>query len=238
MTEKPHGERLASLKNIGVSYRRRGGLHRQPPYWALEDVSLEIYRSETLGVIGRNGVGKSTLLRLLAGIINPDKGTIHFDTHCHTSLLSLQVGFIPQLTGRENAVLSGMLLGMHRKDIEARMDDIISFSELGDFIDQPIGAYSTGMRARLGFSVAFQVDPDLLLFDEALGVGDAEFREKSACAMRQKIRSNRTVVLVSHNSQTIRNLCDRAVWIDKGSTRLVGDPDTVLAAYTELQKSS
>jgi len=172
------------------------------------------------------------------GIINPDRGTIHLDIRCHISLLSLQVGFIPQLTGRENAVLSGMLLGMRRKEIEARMDDIISFSELRDFIDQPISVYSTGMRARLGFSVAFQANPDILLVDEVLGVGDAEFREKSAHVMRQKIRSNRTVVLVSHNPQTIRNLCDRAVWIEKGCTRLEGDPGSVLAAYAGSQKST
>jgi lipopolysaccharide transport system ATP-binding protein len=233
-----HGERLVSLKNIGVSYRRRVGFHLQSPFWALEDVSLEIYRGETLGVIGRNGVGKSTLLRLLAGIITPDRGTIHFDGHYHISLLSLQVGFIPQLTGRENAVLSGMLLGVARKAIEARLDKIIEFSELGDFIDQPISTYSTGMRARLGFSVAFQTDPDILLVDEVFGVGDAEFRDKSERAMRQKIRSNKTVVLVSHNPQTIRNLCDRAVWIEKGCTRLEGDPDSVLAAYSGTQKSA
>jgi lipopolysaccharide transport system ATP-binding protein len=238
MTAKPHGERLVSLKNIGVSYRRRVGFHLQPPFWALQDVSLEIYRGETLGVIGRNGGGKSTLLRLLAGIISPDRGSIHLDTPCHISLLSLQVGFLPQLTGRENAVLSGMLLGVPRTTIEARMDKIIDFAELGDFFDQPIAVYSTGMRARLGFSVAFQADPDILLVDEVLGVGDAEFREKSASAMRQKIRSNRTVVLVSHDPRTIRNLCDRAVWIEKGCTRLEGDPDSVLAAYSGTQKST
>ena len=211
---------------------------RQTPFWALEDVTLEIYRGETVGVIGRNGVGKSTLLRLLAGIVSPDRGTIRFEIPCHTSLLSLQVGFIPQLTGWENAVLSGMLLGMRRKKIEACMDEIIAFSELGEFINQPISAYSPGMRARLGFSVAFQADPDILLFDEALGVGDAEFREKSANAMRQKIRSNKTVVLVSHNEKTIRNLCDRAVWIEKGGARMIGDPDSVLEAYSMTQLSA
>jgi lipopolysaccharide transport system ATP-binding protein len=233
-----HGDRLLRLENVGVSYRRRGVLKRQPPFWALEDVFLEIYRGETLGIIGRNGVGKSTLLRLLAGIIIPDRGIIHFDSPCHISLLSLQVGFIPQLTGRENAVLSGMLLGMRRKEIEARMDKIIDFAELGDFFDQPISTYSTGMRARLGFSVAFQTDPDILLVDEVLGVGDAEFREKSERAMRQKIRSNRTVVLVSHNPQMIRNLCDRAVWIENGCTRLEGDPESVLTAYSGNLKSA
>ncbi len=238
ISARKHGERLLRLENVGVSYTRRGGLRRQPPFWALEDVSLEIFRGETLGVIGRNGVGKSTLLRLLAGIIRPDRGSISFDRPCHISLLSLQVGFIPQLTGRENAVLSGMLLGMRRKEIEARMGEIIAFAELEDFIDQPISTYSTGMRARLGFSVAFQADPDILLVDEVLGVGDAEFREKSARAMRQKICSNRTVVLVSHNPQTIRNLCDRALWVEKGCTLLESDPDSVLAAYTDTLKST
>jgi len=238
MSSGVHGERLVRLDNVGVSYRRRGGFSRQPPFWALKDISLEIYRGETLGVIGRNAVGKSTLLRLLAGIIRPDRGTIRFDNPCHTSLLSLQVGFIPQLTGRENAVLSGMLLGMRRNDIEARMYAIVSFAELEEFIDQPISSYSTGMRTRLGFSVALQADPDILLVDEVLGVGDAEFREKSARAMRQKIRSNRTVVLVSHNPQTIRNLCDRAVWIEKGCSQLEGDPESVLAAYSDVLKTA
>jgi lipopolysaccharide transport system ATP-binding protein len=238
MIAEQQGERLVSLKNIAVSYRRRRGFRRQTPFWALEDVTLETYRGETVGVIGRNGVGKSTLLRLLAGIVSPDRGTIRFEIPCHTSLLSLQVGFIPQLTGWENAVLSGMLLGMRRKKIEACMDEIIAFSELGEFINQPISAYSPGMRARLGFSVAFQADPDILLFDEALGVGDAEFREKSANAMRQKIRSNKTVVLVSHNEKTIRNLCDRAVWIEKGGARMIGDPDSVLEAYSMTQLSA
>lgn len=232
MNAREHGERLLRLENVGVSYRRHGGFRRQRPYWALEDVSFEIYRGETLGIIGRNGVGKSTLLRLLAGIIQPDRGAIQLDCPCHISLLSLQVGFVPQLTGWENAVLSGLLLGMRRKEIESRMSEIIAFAELENFIDQPISTYSTGMRARLGFSVAFQADPDILLVDEVLGVGDAEFREKSEHAMRQKIRSNRTVVLVSHNPQTISNLCDRALWIEKGCTRLESDPDSVLAAYT------
>jgi lipopolysaccharide transport system ATP-binding protein len=236
MCARAHRDRLLMLESVGVSYRRRVGFNHQPAFWALENVSLEIYRGETLGVIGRNGMGKSTLLRLLAGIINPDRGTVQFDSPCHISLLSLQVGFIPQLTGRENAVLSGMLLGMRRKEIEARMDKIIDFAELGDFFDQPISTYSTGMRARLGFSVAFQADPDVLLIDEVFGVGDAEFREKSTRAMRQKIRSNRTVVLVSHSPQMIRNLCDRVVWIEKGRTWLEGDPDTVLTAYARNQK--
>ena len=231
MTSGKQSDRLIRLDNVGVSYQQRKGFRKQPKFWALKDISFDIFHGETLGVIGRNGVGKSTLLCLVAGIIDPDMGTVFRAENCHASLLSLQVGFVPQLTGRENAVLSGMLLGMHRDIIESRMDEIIAFSELDEFIDQPIYTYSTGMRARLGFSVAFQTDPDILLVDEVLGVGDADFREKSSRAMRQKIHSNKTVVLVSHNHQTIRNLCDRVVWIDNGRARLEGDPDTVLKAY-------
>lgn len=159
----------------------------QPKFWALKDISFDIFHGETLGVIGRNGVGKSTLLCLIAGIIDPDMGTVFRAENCHASLLSLQVGFVPQLTGRENAVLSGILLGMHRETIESRMEEIIAFSELDEFIDQPIYTYSTGMRARLGFSVAFQTDPDILLVDEVLGVGDADFREKILARHAPKI---------------------------------------------------
>ena len=147
------------------------------------------------------------------------------------SILSLQVGFVPQLTGRENSVLSGMLLGVRKQDMRSRMEKIIEFSGLGDFIDQPIYTYSTGMLARLGFSIAFQTDPDILLVDEVLGVGDAEFREKSSRAMRQKIRSNKTIVLVSHNQHIIRELCDRVVWVERGRERMVGNPDHVLESY-------
>lgn len=224
-------EQLLRLENVGVSYTRRVGIFRKSEFWAVNDVSFTLHRGETLGVIGKNGVGKSTLMRLLAGIIDPDRGVIHRYGECLASLLSLQVGFVPQLTGRENAILSGMLLGMCKQDIRSRMDEIIEFSGLVDFIDQPIYTYSTGMLARLGFSIAFQTDPDILLVDEVLGVGDAEFREKSSRAMRQKIRSNKTIVLVSHNQHIIRELCDRVVWVDRGRERMVGNPEHVLESY-------
>jgi lipopolysaccharide transport system ATP-binding protein len=224
------------IKNVGVSYRRRAGISRWSHYWVLKDISLDLYHGETLGIIGRNGVGKSTLLKLLAGIIAPDCGEI-LSKGCSVSLLSLQVGFIPHLTGRENAILSGMLLGLCRKDIEEKMDQIIAFSELQDFIDQPVKSYSVGMRARLGFSAAFHADPDILLIDEVLGVGDLEFRQKSSIAMKEKINSNKTVILVSHDISTIRELCDRVVWIDQGKTRCEGGVDLVLDAYKESVSS-
>lgn len=227
------GKALA-LTDVGVCYRRRTGLlsGRRVGFWALEDVSLDLHVRETLGVVGRNGGGKSTLLRLLAGIIKPDRGTV--ETYGYqATLLSLQVGFVDYLTGRENVVISGLLLGMARREIEEKMSSIIAFAELEDFIDEPIQTYSSGMRARLGFSTAVHVEPDILLIDETLGVGDAEFQEKSTRMMREKLRSDQTVVLVSHSLQLIRSVCDRVVWIERGRTNMAGSPDDVIAAYRE-----
>ena len=223
---------LLSLDKIAVSYRRKRGFLKAGAYWALKDISFDLFPGETLGIVGRNGAGKSTLLLLLANIIQPDRGDI-VSTGAKASLLSLNAGLIPHLTGRSNAIMSGMLLGMRRKEIESIMDEVIEFSELEEFIDDPVKSYSSGMRARLGFSVAYQADPDILLIDETLGVGDARFAKKSSRALRKRIRSNKTVVLVSHNAKLVRRLCDRVVWIDKGETVLQGDTDTVLDAYTE-----
>lgn len=239
--EFPDGERpLISLRNVGVCYQRRAGgilKHSISEFWALKDVSLDLYQGEALGVIGRNGAGKSTLLKLLAGIIKPDRGTM-IDHGFRASLLSLQVGFVPHLTGRENVILSGMLLGLSKAAIVDRLDAIIAFSELNEFIDQPLDTYSSGMKTRLGFSIAYHTDPDILLIDEVLGVGDAEFQKKSSAAMHEKIRSNKTVILVSHNSKTIANLCDRAVWIDHGRTIAEGSTSQVLEAYAQATHTS
>lgn len=225
-------ELVLSLRNVGVYYQRRRGKSR---LWALEDVSLDLYKGETLGVVGRNGAGKSTLLRVLAGIIRPDRGE-YVNFGYQASLLSLQLGFVAYLSGRENIMLSGMLLGMQRKEIEKRIDDIIAFAELDEFIDEPIQTYSSGMRARLGFSTAFHIDPDVLLIDEVLGVGDGQFVEKSKSVMKEKISSDKTVVMVSHNLNAIRGLCDRAVWIEDARTVAEGPADEVLEAYREFFK--
>ena len=219
-----------SLRNVGTFYWRQAGYLRKERFWALKDVSFDLYHGESLGVIGRNGAGKSTLLQVLAGILRPDQGEL-INHGVQTALLSLQIGFVPYLTGRQNALLSGMLIGLHRKEVIEKMRDIQSFSELGDFFDQPISTYSSGMKARLGFSVAFQLDPDVLLIDEVLGVGDSDFRHKSSAVMHDKIRSDKTIVLVSHSAQTIRQLCDRAVWIEEGVTRAYGDTPEVLHLY-------
>jgi lipopolysaccharide transport system ATP-binding protein len=206
--------------------------HQGSLFWAIEDLSLQLRQGETLGVIGKNGAGKSTLLRLLAGITRPDRGR-YVNYGYQATLLSLQVGFVSHLSGRENVMLSGLLLGLDRREIAARMDDIVEFAELEEFIDEPIQTYSSGMRARLGFSTAFHVDPDILLIDEVLGVGDATFVEKSKAVMREKIQSDKTVVIVSHSVSSIRDLCDRVVWIHGGRVRLEGEPKDVLDAYAQ-----
>ena len=222
---------MLELEHASVCYelRRPFARGRARP-WALVDVSLSIHAGETLGVIGRNGAGKSTLLRLLAGILRPDRGRFSRMSE-RATLLSLQVGFVDHLSGRENAILSGLLLGMEHREIVERIGSIIDFAELQDSIDQPIATYSAGMRARLAFATAFHVDPDILLIDEVLAVGDAEFRERSMREMHEKIRSDRTVVLASHNHQLILDLCNRVAWIDSARLRMIGETETVLEAY-------
>ncbi len=227
---------LMRLENVGISYLQRSKRLKRNEFWALTNVSFSVYHGETLGVIGRNGVGKSTLLRMLAGIITPDKGKIWFENGLRTALLSLQAGFIPTLTGRQNAIISGITLGLSRREIEGRLEQIIEFSQLKGFIDQPVAAYSSGMRMRLGFAVAIQVDPDVLLIDEVLSVGDEVFSRKSADVIRNRINSDETTIIVSHNIQLVHTLCDRVVWIENGLTRMEGTSDEVVPVY--LQSSN
>lgn len=227
-----HQEPIIELRNVGVCYIRHTGFMRSSRFWALHDVSFDLRHGETLAVVGHNGAGKSTLLRLLAGIMAPDRGKVVQRTD-RISLLALQVGFIPHLTGRQNAILSGILLGLTRRQMLERMPVILEFSELGEFFDEAVHTYSSGMRARLGFAVAFQADPDILLVDEVLGVGDTGFRAKSAAAMKQKIASNKTVVIVTHSPEGIMSLCDRMVWVHQGVTRLIGKPEEVIQQYQQ-----
>lgn len=220
---------LIELQNVGIAFSARlrmGGAR----FWALEDVSLTLQRGARLGVIGRNGAGKSTLLRTLAGILVPDRGSIRRQPVV-CQLLSLAVGFVQHLSGRDNAVLSGLMLGMRRREIEQRLPAILEFSELGDFFEQPIASYSTGMLMRLGFSVAMQVKPEVLLIDEVLAVGDADFQVKSGLALHERIHGGTTVVFVSHGDAQIRAVCDQALWVEHGRSVMQGPVDAVLAAY-------
>lgn len=229
MTEKV----ILEARNVGLSYRQRTGVLRFEHFWALDDVSFTLNAGETLGVIGGNGAGKSTLLRLIAGIVEPDRGHLWRQPGMTASLLALNLGFKPELSGRENVVISGLLLGLSLKKISALMDEIHDFSELGKFFERPVGTYSTGMRARLGFAVAIHADPDIMLIDEVLGVGDESFKLKSHHAMREKIRAKKTVVLVSHSMEAIQSLCDRVVWMNEGRTVACGDTDVIVRAYID-----
>ncbi|MGA9422125.1 MAG: ABC transporter ATP-binding protein [Rhodanobacteraceae bacterium] len=220
---------LVELERVGVAYnaqRSVGGAS----FWALEDVSLKLRRGERLGVIGRNGAGKSTLLRVIAGILAPDRGRL-WRAQVSCQLLSLAIGFTPYLTGRDNAMMSGLMLGLRRRDMAERLPAIREFSELGAFFEQPIATYSTGMVMRLAFSVAIQVEPDVLLIDEVLAVGDAEFQEKSGRALEERMSEGRTVVLVSHDESQIAALCDRVLWVEHGKSVREGARDDVFAAY-------
>ena len=223
---------LISLKDVGVCYARKVGFLKHDYYWALKNVSLDLYPGETLGVVGRNGSGKSTLLKLLAGIIGPDKGTM-LTMGATASLLSLRVGFNKHLTGRENAIMSGVLLGMTYKEVVSAMDEIADFADIGEFLDEPVLTYSSGMKARLGFSVAYKAEPEILLIDEALGVGDIEFKRKSSEAMKARIRSNKTVVFVSHSLKTINQLCNRAVLLEHGESIATGSSEEIVDLYID-----
>lgn len=232
MTTDKDSTRILSLENVGLYYSRRLRFLKRSRFWALQDISFDLRAGETLGVIGRNGCGKSTLLRVVAGIIAPNTGKIIVNRpEMRISLISLGAGFIPHLSGRENALLSGMLLGATKNEILSRLDDIVAFSELNDFFDEPVNTYSTGMRARLGFSVAYHLNPDVILLDEVLGVGDEVFKKKSTEAMKERIKSDKTVVLVSHVVPLLREVCDRIVWIENGRTQAQGDASKILGLY-------
>ncbi len=232
-----HEEVAVSVQNVGIAYPRHGKCKRGEDYWAIKGLSFDVYRGETLGIIGRNGAGKSSLLRTIAGIIMPDSGRV--DAFGNTiSILALRAGFLGYLSGRDNIVLSGMLQGLSHQEVHERMEGIIEFSGIRQFIDDPVGTYSAGMNARLGFSIAIHVKPDVLLIDEALGVGDEGFKAKSTAAMKSIISSDRTVVFVSHVVPVVEELCDRVLWIDKGEMKMLGDTREVLRAYRASVQAS
>jgi lipopolysaccharide transport system ATP-binding protein len=223
---------MISLVDVGFTYKTLSGMFKINKYKALNSINLDVFPGETLGVIGSNGSGKSTLLMILARIYVPDEGSSVFSAR-KISLLSLALGFDPQLSGFDNAIFSSMLLGATLKEAKQNLVNIIEFSELGEFAKQPLKTYSTGMRARLGFAVALNMHADVLLIDEAMAVGDANFQAKSELAIVNKITSKQTVVLVSHSAEQVNRLCNRAVWIDKGEIVLSGDPALVTQKYAE-----
>ncbi len=221
-----YAERNNTLKSTIM----RGRKARFEEFWAVKDVSFEVPKGSTFGLIGRNGSGKSTLLKMLARILYPDGGNITMNGRT-ASLLEVGSGFHPELSGRENIYLNGAILGMQRKEIEHRFDDIVDFSGVRKFIDQPVKNFSSGMYVRLGFSVAIHMRPEILIVDEILSVGDAEFRAKSAAKFQELMATGCTIVLVSHSMNQVRALCDHVAWIDGGSLKQIGTSKTVVDAY-------
>ena len=209
----------------------RGRRARYDEFWALQDISISIKDGETIGFIGANGSGKSTLLKCLTGIYRPNRGSVKVHGKI-AALLELGAGFSPELTGRENIYLNGSILGMTRRDINLKLDDIVEFAGLGEFLDSPVKNYSSGMTVRLGFSIAAHVDPRILLIDEVLSVGDQTFQRRSGDKIEEFKREGRTIVVVSHSLGVVQQLCTNTMWLDKGKMKMYGPSADVIAEYT------
>ena len=209
----------------------RGRRAQYEEFWALKDVSFEVKHGETFGIIGSNGSGKSTMLKCLAGILYPNKGSVKVNGRL-AALLALGAGFHPELSGRENVYLNSAILGMNRKDVALRFDDIVAFAGLEKFIDTPVKNYSSGMAVRLAFSIAANVEPEILLIDEVLSVGDESFQRKSWEKIEEFRREGRTIVVVSHGMGQLQQLCTSVAWLDKGILRENGNTNNVIAGYT------
>ncbi|MFJ4297476.1 ABC transporter ATP-binding protein [Curtobacterium sp. NPDC089689] len=221
-------ERNDSLKSMVM--RGKKSVHED--FWALKDVSFEVPHGTTFGLIGKNGSGKSTLLKCLAKILWPEEGAITARGK-QASLLEVGSGFHPELSGRENVFLNGSILGMSRKEVARKFDEIVSFSGVGHFIDQPVKNYSSGMYVRLGFSVAVAVTPDILVVDEVLAVGDATFQKRCRTKFKEMKEEGRTVILVSHSMNTVKDMCDEVAWLNEGELKMIGKTDDVVKAYNE-----
>lgn len=240
-------EYAIEVKDLSVSYRCLKSFSVKKSFFKLKKTKVEIHeavkhvsfnipKGGIMGIVGKNGSGKSTLLRALAGIFSADSGSV--DLHGNSiSLLAIGVGFQKALSGRENIYLSGMLLGFSREEIDSKVKEIISFAGLGKFIDMPVKTYSSGMYSKLAFSITAILETDIMLIDEVLSVGDARFRKKSYAKMQELIFDNdRTVVIVSHNSETIRKLCNTVIWLHEGEIKMIGDADTVMDEYDKFMK--
>ena len=225
-------DRIKSAKEYLVQWLR--GKIRYEEFWALRGISFEVKQGEVLGIIGSNGAGKSTLLKVISGILKPTEGSVAVGGTV-VPMLELGSGFDFDLTGRENIFLNGAILGYSEDFLTERYEEICAFSELGKFIDVPIRNYSSGMLMRLAFSVATVVDPDILIVDEILAVGDAAFQEKSKKRMLELMGGGTTVLFVSHSLEQIQEMCDRVVWLEHGQLRMIGDVKTVCAAYADKE---
>jgi ABC-type polysaccharide/polyol phosphate transport system ATPase subunit len=224
MEKRRRSGALAFLLERSLRQQRSRG-----EFWALRHVSFTVERGDTVGIIGRNGSGKSTLLRVIAGIYPPDEGNISIDGEVST-LFSLGTGFNQELSGRDNIYLDGIMMGLTKKQIDGIIGAIIGFAELGDFIDMPVRTYSSGMHSRLGFAIAMHSHKDIVLIDEIMSAGDAEFRQKADVEMR-RIIGERTVMIVSHDMNTIKRFASKVIWLDKGVLAAMGEPEEVIEQY-------
>jgi teichoic acid transport system ATP-binding protein len=231
VTYRTSMERKPTFKSTLLRMGRRERTIREID--ALKNVTLDVPQGQVLGILGANGAGKSTLVRTMAGILPPTIGRVEVHGRVST-LLALGVGFNRELSGRENVILGGLAAGLKREQLHEKYDEIVEFAELEDFMDMPMRTYSSGMYGRLGFSVAVNMNPDILLIDEALSVGDARFRRKSFNKMRELCDQARTIVLVSHALGSIEQLCDQAVWMHKGELVMKDEPEAVIHAYTKF----
>src|SRR3954468_5770847 len=221
---------FTTLKSALLSRSLTRDLRPDETFAAMRDVTFDVPRGRTLGVIGRNGSGKSTLLKLVAGITKPTSGTVHVNGRI-SALIELGAGFHPEISGRENVFINGIMLGLTKREITKRFDEIVEFAEMTDFIDAPVKTYSSGMYMRLGFAVAIHVDPDVLLVDEVLAVGDEGFTHKCLDKFAEFRRRNKTILLVTHSLNLVERFCDEALWLDEGRAMLHGDPLRVVGAY-------
>lgn len=231
---------VISYQNLKKTSIKKTLLHlkRQKPdrFVAVKGISFYVREGEILGIIGKNGSGKSTTLNALAGIFSPDSGSIDLNGHS-ISLLSIGVGFIREMTGRENITLSGMLLGFTEEQVKAKEQEIIDFAEIGEFIDMPVRTYSSGMYSKLAFSITAILETDIMLIDEVLSVGDQKFKKKSYEKMKSLISNkDRTVVIVSHSIETLKQLCDTVMWMHEGQIKRIGDPNEVLDGYVAFME--
>ncbi|GMR11332.1 MAG: hypothetical protein BMS9Abin28_2162 [Anaerolineae bacterium] len=227
-------ERIGTFKEYVI--RRLKGQIRHHEFWALQGINLEVHRGEVFGIIGRNGAGKSTLLKVVSRVLRPTEGRVVVKGQV-APLLELGAGFHPELTGRENVFLNGALLGHTQAEIEERLDRIIEFADIGDFIISPLRTYSTGMMLRLGFAVATAWEPDLLVLDEVMAVGDEAFQQKCNGRIESFRSTGATVLLVSHNADQVRSMCQRVAWIDAGTIRALGSAEEVVRLYQDGQES-
>ncbi len=224
---------MLELDNVSLNFQSGKGTFDHGVHHVLDSVSLTLYENETLGVIGRNGVGKTTILRVMAGILAPTSGTVKTKPGKTSSLLTLGLGFKGELSGRDNAMLAAMLQGATKTQAISFLEEIKEFSDLGDSFEEPVKTYSSGMRSRLGFTTALMTHVDILLIDEVLSVGDAQFKKKAERAMKERVRGDQTVVFVSHSDSQVQDLCDRAIWIDGGRVKSEGDTESVLEDYRD-----